>query len=177
MSRLLALIFLLIGVALLQAGCQAPGDLAAATAQQGPGEVPGRGDVAPDFVMPLLDGGAVQLSQYRGRPVVLYFWATWCGSCTFDLPIIDAAARDLAGTGVVILTVNVGQSQAEVQKFVDAGAYDLPFGLDGNMEIGRAYRLLGFPSTYFVDAAGRIQHVRVGPISRDSFVERVKLLQ
>lgn len=172
-KRNLWLIVTLLVCGLLLVGCGKPGDVAARAAQQGLSDVPGGGDVAPDFIIPLLDGSSLQLSDLRGQPVVLYFWATWCGSCTFDMPIIDGVYREQMGAGLTILTVNVGQSQAEVQRFVDEGEYQIPFGLDGGMDIGRAYRLLGFPSTYFIDRAGQIQHVRVGPISREGFLEQL----
>lgn len=168
---------LLLLSALLLAGCSKPGDVAARAAQQGMSDVPGSGDLAPDFIIPLLDGGTVQLSNLRGKPVVLYFWATWCGSCVYDMPIIDDVYREKAGKEATLLTVNVGQSQLEVQKFVDEGEYEIPFGLDGGMEIGRAYRLLGFPSTYFIDSAGNIRRVRVGPISRDGLLEQLAQIQ
>lgn len=170
---------LLIIVSLLLSlmACRAPGDLAAEVAQQGADGAPGAGDLAPDFITPLLAGEALQLSRLRGQPVVIYFWATWCGSCTFDLPIIDEIYQQQQTTGLVILALNIGQDQTTVQQFVSEGGYHVPVGLDGNMDIGRAYRLLGFPSTYFIDRDGMIRHVRVGPISQDSFLEHLAQIQ
>lgn len=165
--------WLLLVMLLFVAACRQPGDLAAEVAQQGSSGAPGVGDVAPDFITPLLIGDALQLSKLRGQPVVIYFWATWCGSCVFDFPIIDEVYQQQKDSGLVILALNIGQDQAEVQKFVTAGGYTVPVGLDGNMDIGRAYRLLGFPSTYFIDREGAIQHVRVGPISPETFTERL----
>jgi thiol-disulfide isomerase/thioredoxin len=169
--------WLLLAVLLFPVACRQPGDLAAEVAQQGSSGAPGAGDLAPDFITPLLVGDALQLSTLRGQPVVIYFWATWCGSCVFDFPIIDEIYQQQKATGLVILAVNIGQDQAEVQKFVTEGGYTVPVGLDGNMDIGRAYRLLGFPSTYFIDREGAIQHVRVGPISPETFSERLAQLR
>lgn len=167
----------LIGAALALAGCGSPGDLAAQVAQQGPGDVPGAGNVAPDFAVPLLDGDSLQLSDLRGRPAILYFWATWCGSCTFDMPVMEAIYQQQADTGLVILTVNVGQSEATVRDFVTQGGFTFLVGLDGRMDIGRTYRLMGFPSTYLIDREGVIRNVRVGPISRETLLERLALIQ
>ena len=177
MKRFLRYGLILVWSVLLLTSCGKPGDVTSRSTQQGTTGVPGGGDVAPDFILPLLDGSTVRLSSLRGKPVVLYFWATWCGSCVYDMPIIDGVYRDQAGKGPTIFTVNVGQSQLEVQQFVDKGDFEIPFGLDGNMKIGRAYRLVGFPSTYFIDSTGNIQHVRVGPISKEGLLEQLAQMQ
>lgn len=170
-------VVVLMGAVFTLTGCQNPGDLAAQAAQQGPGGAVGTGDTAVDFVAPLLDGSSVQLSNLRGRPVLLYFWATWCGSCGFDMPIIDSLHQQEADTGLVILAVNVGQSKATVQDYIAEGGYSFPVGLDGNMDIGRAYRLLGFPSTYFIDPDGVIRNVRIGQISAEILEERLAMIR
>ncbi len=167
----------LISLIFVLTGCQTPADLAAQAVQQGPGDVPGSGDMAVDFIVPVLDGSSMQLSELRGRPVILYFWATWCGSCGFDMPIIDGIYKQEANSGLVILAVNVGQSETIVQDYITEGGYSFPVGLDGKMNIGRAYRLLGFPSTYFIDQEGVIRNVHIGQISEETFQEQLAMIR
>lgn len=159
------------------AGCKSPNDLAIEAAHQGPGGAVGTGDLAVDFVAPTLDGNSVQLSDLRGRPVILYFWATWCGSCVFDMPVMNAFYQQEIDSGVVVLAVNVGQGETTVRDFVAEGGYSFLVGLDGNMDIGRAYRLLGFPSTYFIDPDGVIRNVRMGPLTQDALEERLAMIR
>jgi len=167
----------LMGAVFILTGCQNPNDLAIQAAQQGPGGAIGPGDIAVDFVVPTLDGNSVQLSDLRGRPVVLYFFATWCGSCTFDMPVMETFYQQETDSGLVVLAVDVGQSESTVRDFVAEGGYTFPVGLDGNMDIGRAYRLLGFPSTYFIDSDGVIRHVRMGQVSKEILEERVAMIR
>lgn len=158
-------------------GCKSPNDLAVEAAQQAPGGAVGTGDLAVDFVVPTLDGKSVQLSELRGRPVILYFWATWCGSCTFDMPAMDAFYQQEIDSGVVVLAINVGQSETTVRDFVAEGGYSFLIGLDGNMDVGRAYRLLGFPSTYFIDTEGIIRNVRMGQLTQEALEERLAMIR
>ena len=170
-------VVVLIGAVFILTGCQNPNDLAVQAAQQGSGDVPGAGDVAVDFVVPTLDGSSVQLSDLRGRPVVLYFWATWCGSCTFDMPVLETFYQQETDTELVVLAVNVGQSETTVQDFIAKGGYTFPVGLDGNMDVGRAYRLLGFPSTYFIDPDGVVRNVRMGQVTQEILEERLAMIR
>lgn len=170
-------VVVLIGAVFILTGCQNPGDLAVQAAQQGPGGAVGTGDIAVDFVVPTLDGNSVQLSDLRGRPVILYFWATWCGSCTFDMPIMETFYQQETGSGLVVLAVNVGQSEITVRDFIAEGGYTFPVGLDGNMDVGRTYRLLGFPSTYFIDSDGVIRNVHMGQVSQETLEERLAMIR
>lgn len=171
------LIIALIGVIFALTGCKNPNDLAVQAAQQGPGGAVGTGDIAADFVVPTLDGSSIQLNDLRGRPVILYFWATWCGSCTFDMPVIETFYQRETDSGLVVLAVNVGQSETTVRDFVAEGGYTFPVGLDGNMDIGRTYRLLGFPSTYFIDPDGVVRSVRMGQVSQEILEERLAMIR
>lgn len=93
----------------------------AARAEQEP-EVP----VFPNLTLTTLDGGEVTLESFRGRPVLLTFWASWCGPCRVELPELEKLYGELVGTGFVVLTVNVDTTTVAAKRFIAATGVDLP---------------------------------------------------
>ena len=128
------------------------------------------GAVAPKIDLPMLRGGRVQLSQQRGRPVIVSFWGTWCPPCREEFPELVRLHGAHSASGLVVVGVN-GRDQerrtTDVQKFVDQFRVPFPIALDQRGKTRQAYRLVGLPTTVFVDTAGVIRHIHTGPISRD----------
>lgn len=135
-------------------------------ADGGSGALPEVGGPAPDFTLVDLEGNAVTLSDLRGRPVVLNFWATWCPPCRLEMPELQETQRDYAEQGVVVLTVNQDESAAQVQSFFDEIGLTLQAVLDDDGDVGIAYGAFYLPSTVFINADGDITAFHRGIISR-----------
>jgi peroxiredoxin len=137
------------------------------------------GDRAPDFTLPSTTGRQVSLSQFEGGPVMLYFWASWCGSCTFDLADIERAASREAERGLTTITVNIGEEPGYVEGFVRAEVPDYSFivATDTSLDTFRTYRILSFPTTFFIDSDGVIRSVRTGRLSAGAIADRLPTIQ
>jgi peroxiredoxin len=127
-----------------------------------PAPAPGR--TAPDFQLQDLDGQAVSLSGLLGKPVMVNFWATWCGPCRQEMPFIQEVYNDpeWAEAGLVILAVNIGQSPEVVREFMDDNGLTFTVLLDTKSEVAEMYNVSGIPTTYFVDKNGIIGDVKIG---------------
>ena len=125
---------------------------------------PAVGRPAPDFTLTGLDGQTFQLSELRGKPVVINFWATWCGPCRSEMPSLQTAAMRFDGE-VVVVGVDQGEEVAPVQAFVDELGVTFPIALDTEMTVGARYNVKGMPTTFFVDADGVIRHLWVGEMN------------
>lgn len=114
--------------------------------------------MAPDFTVYDAGGEPVCLSDFRGTPVVINFWASWCGPCQSEMPAFDAAAAEYEGQVrflMVNLTDGSQETQATAQAFLDEQGYAFPVYFDLDLEAASAYGVYGIPVTYFVDAEGR----------------------
>lgn len=122
------------------------------------------GQPAPDFTLGTLDGGQVTLSDFRGQPVLINFWATWCEPCRIEMPEIVRAYEAHSDTGFTVLAVNLTDQDAldDIQAFVEEFGMAFPVLLDSNGEVSRLYGLLGLPMSIFVDRAGRIARIYLG---------------
>ena len=137
------------------------------------------GALAPEIDLPLLAGGRVQLSKLRGHPAVLSFWGTWCPPCRSEFPELVRLFAAHGSDGLVVLGVN-GRDQEvstkDVKAFADEFAVSFPIALDQRGRTRRTYRLVGLPTTVFVDSAGIIQRIHMGPISREELDGGVALI-
>ena len=137
------------------------------------------GEPAPDFKLLNEAGETVSLSDYRGTPVVLNFWASWCAPCVEEIPFFGEVSDDVnAGADtpqLVFLLVNNGEDAGKALEFLrgeldsdlpvalDAGkAARDELGLDRSLDVVKNYRVRGMPSTYFIDADGVVQAVKQG---------------
>ena len=132
----------------------------------GQGQTPDQG-LAPDFSLNDLNGQRVTLSQYRGKPVMLNFWASWCGPCRIEIPEIQSLYEAHAGDdSSVILAVNFGEPAATVRAFVQENKLSFRVLIDEDSTISRLYRVQGIPATLFVNKQGRIVETHLGPLTR-----------
>jgi peroxiredoxin len=120
---------------------------------------------APDFSLAGLDNRVVRLSDLRGRPVLLNFWATWCPPCRTELPALQAAFQHYRGQ-VDFLAVDVKESAETVGQFVREAGVVLPVLLDPNGDVsGGLYRVQGIPTSLIVGVDGSVVARHVGPLS------------
>lgn len=125
------------------------------------------GDRAPDFTLTGTDGKVMRLSDLAGKGVILNFWATWCGPCRQEMPLLQRAYEAHASEGLVVLGVDVGEQPAQVQAFLKELGLTFPTVLDANQETSRLYRVYGLPTTFFIDRQGVIHYVLIGPADQD----------
>lgn len=116
----------------------------------------GVGETAPDFELSNLYGEKVKLSDFRGKKIVLNFWATWCPPCKEEMPEMEKFYQKTNGD-VVILAVNI-DPQYDVKKFVTEMGSTFPVLLDEKDKVNSLYRVLTIPTTFFIDEQGIIRH-------------------
>lgn len=126
------------------------------------------GSPAPAFSLPRLDGkGDVSLASFRGKTVVLNFFASWCGPCKREAPDLESLWRRYHSDGVVVLGVDSGDARGDARHFLDAHGVTYPIVFDPGEKLAQGpYALPGLPVTYVINPAGRIVGDRVvGPVT------------
>jgi cytochrome c biogenesis protein CcmG/thiol:disulfide interchange protein DsbE len=156
-------------------------------APQGQGGTPsGTGPAAAaDFTLPALavpgQGGAagssppVSLSQYQGRPLIVNFWASWCGPCQQETPLL-ASFYKAEGGRVAIVGVDSNDTTAKAIAFVQAKGVSYPIGVDPKLVTADAYEVAAFPQTFFLDSAHRVVDHVFGALTRASLDRGVRLM-
>jgi peroxiredoxin len=135
------------------------------------------GSPAPDFSMTLTDGTTVKLSDFRGKPVMLNFWASWCGPCTAEMKNIEAVYQKHLNDDFVILAVNQGEGDKTVQGYKELWKLNFRLVRDNVDNASRLYRVQALPTTVFVDAQGIIYEVHIGgPMSIEFIRQKVDAL-
>ena len=133
-------------------------------------------NAAPDFTVTDGDGNEVKLSDFRGKGVVLNFWASWCGPCKSEMPHFQEAFEEF-GEDVRFLMVNTsdafGDSRADAQKVLEQNGYTFPVFYDTKAECAYGYGISGIPVTVFIDADGNIVSMKTGMISKADLERRI----
>jgi peroxiredoxin len=138
-----------------------------------PAAAPKIGAAAMPFELRTLDGRAASLESFRGKPLVLNFFASWCDPCRDEMPLLnDIAAK--AGDRYRLLGVAVEDTRAALSEFVKEAKVGFPVALDLNSTVKRGYRLFGPPATFFIDSQGIIRDVVFGPLTKERTDEALK---
>lgn len=122
---------------------------------------------AADFSLKGEDGKQYSLSQFRGKLVVINFWATWCPPCREEMPSMERAWQKLKNSNIVFLAINVGETEDEIFPFLASYPVSFPLPMDINGELVKQYPVVGLPTTYIVSAKGMVTHKAVGTRSWD----------
>jgi cytochrome c biogenesis protein CcmG/thiol:disulfide interchange protein DsbE len=141
---------------------------------------------APDFTLPLLANGSavgrrdeepLSLSDLRGHPVVVNFWASWCDPCKREAPILETAWRAERAEGVVLLGVDVQDLSDDALGFVRRYGLTYPQVRDGGDGTYGRYGLTGIPETFFIDRAGRVRVHWIGEIKAEQLAAALDLIR
>ena len=121
-----------------------------------------------DFTLPLLNGGNAVLSSYRGKVVILNFWATWCPPCRAEMPSMETLYQRLKSQGLEILAVDLREDKATVQQFIRNNRFTFPVPLDEDGKVGSRYGISAIPTSFIINREGKIVSKIVGSISWDN---------
>lgn len=132
------------------------------------------GQPAPDFTLQAADGSTYRLSELHGRPVMINFWASWCGPCKDEMPAIEEAYRANKDSGFIVLAVNVEESAGKVEPFVAKLQLTFPVLLDRSGAVAARYRVRSLPTTVFVRPDGVIDGMREGAYTRRMLFGRIE---
>ena len=124
-----------------------------------------QGGPAPALTLKDLKGREHRLADYKGRVVLINFWATWCAPCRDEMPSMQRLKEKLAGRPFVILAVNLDEPESRIEKFLSQVKLDLPVLLDPGRRVAKAWDARILPASYVVGPDGRVRYTVVGEIN------------
>ena len=132
------------------------------------------GKRAPDLTLYDLNNKAVSLSGLNGQPVFINFWASWCGPCQEEMPLIQSIYERQAGQPqpAVILTINIGESPSTAENFIQEKGLSFPVLLDIEQSVAGDYNIRSIPTTLFIDSEGTIREIKIGAFTSVVQIER-----
>jgi cytochrome c biogenesis protein CcmG/thiol:disulfide interchange protein DsbE len=131
------------------------------------------GAPAPDFSLADLDGNPIHLSELRGRPVVVNFWASWCGPCVEEFPLLREAAARHADEGLVVIGIVYQDRSEAARDFMARNGATWQAAMDPGGRVAAAYGILGPPETFFIGRDGTIEGRQFGQLSASSLEEQL----
>lgn len=135
------------------------------------------GNMAPDFELQTLAGETVKLSDYRGKKVMINFWATWCPPCRAEMPDMEAFYQD---KDIVILAVNLTETEnnlQQVQDFVNEYELTFPILLDEKIEVAEQYMIQPIPTSYMINSNGVVAFKAFGSLNYDFMVQEFEKMK
>ncbi len=140
--------------------------------------VPAVGMQAEDFNLTDLEGKSQSLSQYRGKIVLVNFWATWCKPCTTEMPAMQKIYDKLRDKGFVVLAVNELEDDAKVREHIKQYGHTFPVLMDRDNTVANQFGVFGLPVSVFIDQEGRVQeYVKGGLLTEDKIYQTIQRIQ
>jgi peroxiredoxin len=156
--KLLTILTTMVFAALITTGCAPP--------------CPNIDSEAPDFTLENVHGESISLSDFKGKIVMVNFWATWCGPCLAEIPHFQAIYDERAGTDLVFLAIDIQESASTVQNFVESNAVTFPVLLDSQADVAKLYCLpAALPQTLFINHEGIIKDRKLGAFQSQEEIE------
>ena len=142
------------------------------------GRLPREGEIIPDFELPTLDGRMVRLSALRGSPVLINFWATWCGPCKQEMPLFAEQYDWNKGRGLRVLAIDTlaNDNVEDMRAFARQLNLNFDVLVDEQDAVAGGWNVMGLPTTFFIKADGTIAKVHVGQLTPDQLIENMKLI-
>jgi peroxiredoxin len=140
--------------------------------------VPAVGTTAEDFQLPDLTGKQQSLSQYRGKVVLVNFWATWCKPCTTEMPAMQTTYDSLREKGFVVLAINELEDEAKVREHITQYGHTFPVLLDRDNKVANQFGVFGLPVSVFIDEKGVVQeYIKGGLLTEQVILDTVARIQ
>jgi peroxiredoxin len=136
------------------------------------------GQKAPDFALKSSTGENLRLSEYRGDVVMINFWATWCGPCRQEMPLLDELYNRYQRVGFNLLGVNIDDDSRRAMQMAEELGIDFPVLFDAAKEVSRLYEVEAMPVTVLVDREGTVRYVHHGykPGYEDKYLDQIRSL-
>jgi peroxiredoxin len=136
------------------------------------------GGPAPAFTLTALTGGQTALSQYKGQVVLVNFWATWCGPCQQEMPLLDQMYKKYKPAGFTLIGVNVDKEEPAVKELLARKPVSFPVLLDPANQVSKAYHVDEMPSSVIIDRKGDIRYIHRGyrPGDENDYQDRIRQL-
>lgn len=129
-----------------------------------------------DFKLKDLNGKEVSLNDFKGKNVLLNFWATWCPPCKAEMPDIEKFYQENKNSDLVILAVNLGEDKQTVKSFIDKNKYNFDILLDSNQDVATKYNIVSIPTSFFIDKEGNIVSKKIGAMTIEEMKSYVNSL-
>ena len=136
------------------------------------------GVAAPGFQLAAMNGKPLALGELKGQVVLINFWASWCGPCRQEMPILDQLYRSYQAAGFTLLGVNVEPSAGDAQKFLKGTPVSFPILFDPDSKVSKLYDVSGMPSTVIVDRKGNVRYIHHGykPGDEGEYLNQIRAL-
>jgi len=133
---------------------------------------------APDFTLPAMDGSELRLSELKGQVVMVNFWATWCGPCRQEMPLLQQLQAKYEPLGFTLVGINVEPDSAGALTWLQKAPVTFPILFDRQNEVAERFGVQGMPSSVFIDRAGKVRHVHRGyqPGDESKYADMVRSL-
>lgn len=130
---------------------------------------------APDFTLKSLKGENLRLSEFRGQVVLLNFWASWCGPCRQEMPLLDDIQKKYSPLGFTVLGINVDLKPEKAFQYLKDTPVDFPVLFDPESKVSELYSVTAMPSTALIDKDGKVRFIHAGYKSGDEEIYRNKI--
>ena len=117
---------------------------------------------APDFTLKSLSGKNIKLSEYAGSVVLLNFWASWCGPCRLEMPLLNDLHKKYESLGFVVLGVNVEEQSDKAKNYLSDIPVDFPILFDDKNTVSKLYNVIAMPTTVMIDRSGKMRYLHKG---------------
>jgi peroxiredoxin len=136
------------------------------------------GQLAPDFALKSSTGENLRLSEYRGDVVMLNFWATWCGPCRQEMPLLDELYKRYERVGFNLLGVNIDDDSRRAMQMIEELGVNFPVLFDARKEVSKLYEVDAMPVTVLIDREGNVRYVHHGykPGYEDKYLDQIRSL-
>lgn len=133
---------------------------------------------APDFTLPSRGGDTVSLQQLRGKVVMINFWASWCGPCRQEMPLLDQMHKRYSALGFTLLGVNVEADTQDAERWLEDRPVSFPVLFDRDSKVSELYHVDAMPSTVFIDRKGNLRHLHRGykPGDEEQYLSQIRAL-
>jgi len=137
------------------------------------------GGPAPDFALPALGGDEVVLSQYRGQVVMINFWATWCGPCRQEMPLLEGIYKKYKPMGFTMIGVNVEPDPKAAEEWLAKNSpVSFPVAFDTDSKVSKLYKVNGMPNSVIIDRKGNVRLLHRGykPGDENAYLDQIRAL-